>query len=180
MKKKGIIFFMILLVFATSVFATPGDKEVGDALMGVASVHFATTLQAAMGAVDSRYLTIKKDEDKGTITYIFKNYPTKEMNDRRTAGGKEAIPFTHLSGKIIAKGSVMSRIQNYTYDVTFRGGKLRSLYYKIEGVDPKSNKETASIVMKVNGRKYSDAEVERLHKNYQSELEKSQSGMPNF
>ncbi len=180
MKRKGIIFFMVLVVCAGTLFAAPSDKEVGDTLMGVVATHFSTSLQAAMGAIDPNHLTIKKNADKGTVTYIYKNYPVKEMNNRLKAAGKKGIPFTHLSGKIIVKGPMLSEseVKDYTYDVTFKGGKVRSLYYRIKA--SASKKDDASITMKVNGRKYSEAEMKRFHESYQKEMEKAENEMPIF
>ncbi len=170
MKKFLTVFCALALLVPASIVAAPSDQEVCDAVMGVGTVFAYSSLQAMMGAVDENQLTIKKDEKNKITTFIYTNYPTKQLNDTaKVQGRKFLIPFTSMSGKVIVTGDMMTMQEkvDMIYDVSLKGCGVKTLYHSMKMEDKKNGKN--ELVLKVNGRKYSEAETKRIYKKIQND-----------
>ncbi len=173
MKKLSIVFCMLLLLCANSLFAAPSEAEVGEALQGVVAINATSLMQAMMGMVDNKTLKFDADMEKGSYTLTYKNFPTagieSQLNSIALASGEEkiSIPFEYMSGTIsIRGGNMMSEtaFTNMTINVTLKGGKVRTLFVDIKD----TNKNKGSIVIKANGKTYHNAEriMEQMEKSH--------------
>ncbi len=170
MKKFFTVFCALVLMVPASIVAAPNDQEVCDTLIGVSSVFTYSSLQAMMGAVNAKQLTIKKDEKKNITTFIYTNYPTKELNGiAKVQGRKVLIPFTHMSGKVIVTGNMMTMQEkmDMVYDVRLKGCGVKTLYHSMKIDETKNGKD--ELILKVNGRKYSQAETKRIYEKIQND-----------
>ncbi len=168
MKKFSIMFSMLMLLCATSLFAAPSEKVVEEVIGEVGYVWAQTGgLASIVGVSNHPNMTIKKDLKKGTIV-TYKNFPTKEIIDVYNAAlleeGEKPYPvhFDSMSGPISIKMSGLLSLAGKAstkmeINVTLKGGtrQVKTLYIKMHY---KGENQVSEVIIKANGKRYRNLE----------------------